>query len=447
MSAAETVMGGCADVRVTAAVGGVQLYRHALECIFAFLDLSALASVLRVSGAWHSAVGSMRTAGLERRCPRGRPLADEIAALLSSPSLARHIAAWFQFPPAAGTKADDEWLSAAQLAALTRALPCLRKLRCAVVLSPPAGAAIAAPSIPVLPLPVRLVSLALHLRLVSAMMADVLPAPLSLLSPRSLPCLHTLELSLMSMYLDGRHLDELRALPHLTSLTCTKAAAFEAEQVCDLLGNTDPPTVLPQLEHLGDIELTDDSAAALVAALPGLRSLSVSHCHMMDANKFDFLTRLPLLRTLRLNLDMEARPIAALLTAAAMGHLSRLTDVSVDNFAETIGAGACAGLLAAMPQLRSLCLMWLVMPPSASLLRLPASLVTLELRNCRGLSPAFLAELAALCSSLTSLTLVACSTDAEGDMALTPADMAFLRPPSIALPNLRTLTFEGPGAS
>jgi hypothetical protein len=144
---------------------------------------------------------------------------------------------------------------------------------------------------------------------------------------------------------------------------------------------------------------------------------------------------------------MNARPIAALLSAAAMGHLSRLTDVALDNFAEIIGAGACVGLLAGMPQLRSLCLACLVMPSSASLLRLPASLVALELRNCRGLSPSFLAELVALHSSLTSLTLVACSRDAEGDVALSLQDVAALRPPSAALPNLRTLTFEGAGTS
>jgi hypothetical protein len=99
-----------------------------------------------------------------------------------------------------------------------------------------------------------------------------------------------------------------------------------------------------------------------------------------------------------------------------------------------------------MPQLRSLCLAWLMMPPSASLLRLPSSLVVLELRNCRGLSPAFLAELAALHSSLTSLTIVACSRDADGGVALSAEDVAALRPPSAELPNLRMLTFEGPGA-
>jgi hypothetical protein len=323
MSAAKTQSSDRADVRTgtTAATAGVHLYRHALECIFAFLDLPALAAALRVNGAWRSAVESMRTAGLERHCPRDRPLPDELAALLSSPSLSRHIVAWFQFPPTADPSAIG-WLSAAQLAALLHGMPHPRKLGCAVALSPAAGpqsqhrAAVAAPLPPRLPFPAGLVSLQVRLHPSSVLTVAGIPAldelphlesvqlelasmtaladPLPLWS--SLPRLHTLALSFTSPYamgVPGAQLNELRALPHLTSLSCTKNAALQSHHVCYLLRDPDPATVLPRLEHLGDIELTDESAVALVAALPSLRSLFVSRCEIMSANKFDFLVQLP----------------------------------------------------------------------------------------------------------------------------------------------------------
>jgi hypothetical protein len=247
--------------------------------------------------------------------------------------------------------------------------------------------------------------------------------------------------------LSDAQLDALRALPHLTSLRCTKNAALSAGQLVYLL--REPHTLM--LHHLCDLHTLDDEAVAALKTLTSLRELRCGDAHKgsdgYDIRSFDFLVHMPDLCSLSLQLRDGSISLSRALLAAAVRDtaLSKLQHFELHNVRGNWGwtnIDILDDLLPCMPLLlRSLHLArwklpsfaFLATSSSSSTSTLPSTLTSLRLAQCSDL-PAGLHELHAL-KALESLQLVDCK--GVFDMPLSAEDVARLRPPCASLPRLR----------
>ena len=402
------------------------LDRDALGSVLGFLSLRELASALSVAKEWHvAALQSMHPAMLTVGI-----FSDALGSLLASPALRRHVGQIDQtMVPPDGSKL---WLSPSHLPALARALPQLRSLTAFLRMVQVADRE------PLL-LPARLQWLdmrVLHLSLdpqeIAADFLEILtstsqlpqlhtlrlelaewegPAPLTLL--QRLPLLRDLELKVEFQQDTERFAVDLRALSGLHRLRVAgqwKTTSEDCAALFIALLRDAPEEQLQALQwrdfFLDGLDFTDE----LTSLLPRLPSLERLRANLMRCTCFEFLSALPRLTSLELDLswmtDDAWRNLLAFFTSDGLARLRTLAlhggPFSDDDLVQ---------LLSHTPSLTSL---------------------SLHELGCRVSSPtlSFFLQLPKLIQTLTHLTL-----ECTDWWRLTATDL----PPLVELQQLRTL--------
>ena len=394
------------------------LHRHALESIFAFLELSELAAALRVSRDWLAAVGLMRRLQLEVRRPAAAALVEMTRSLMG-----RHVSSLW------AVRLDTDAL--AVLADRMAHLRCLHY----VLQLPLSGRPLIFPA--------NLRRLQIHMA-GPAGAADISAAlgaigRLSLLEELTVwPLGHTAQLSfaplaglprLRSLSVwppkDAREfsdaqVDELRALPRLQQLN--------VHPTLPLLRRLLRQPHNLQWQNISLPDLLNDEAAALLPQLPTLTVIERS----TSCSRFDWLARLPNLRDVRLSFEWPKDAAArADSLVAGLRCCTKIEILELSDCAD-LTADRLANLLPRLPQLRELrlhclrvdSLSFLAQPPLTSQLR------RLELWHCLWLPPGELRHVHSL-RGLTKLELVHSFT-----APLDSAELALLEPPSAVMPRL-----------
>ena len=290
----------------------MRLYRHALECILAMLELTDLIHILSVSRSWSAAVQSMAPihASIQRRhwCENSafRPL-PPIESIVGSPLL-RHLAA-IQISQA-GRDRGVSWtsLNNASIGLLAEHAPNLTSLGCELRLMP---------NEPLL-FPARLTTLTLQLddECTDAAINGVLTAL------AAHPSLSGLCLNLFSFnHENSAQLSLLAASRSLSDFTLTTLkgdppmlSSAQISQIRSSLGHLHrfsvrymssdwlarllQPPVTASWEDIGMI-WADDRTGDLLLRLQTLTRLDLTF--IGDTARVDFLRRLPLLTSLTLN--------------------------------------------------------------------------------------------------------------------------------------------------
>ena len=286
----------------------MRIYRHALESIFAMLNLDDLSRILSVSRSFAAAVRSMAPihATIER-AGSFRPL-PPIARIVGSPLL-RHVAV-IQIGHANTWGAYWTPVNNASLGLLAQCAPSLTSLSCALTLSPDEP----------LILPANLS--ALQLQLTSGYIGTEIHSVLAALA--ALPFLSRLRLSLSafgrgaSVTVDVRLLAACRSLTHLelTSLHGGSPRLRDAqlEQICSSLGH---------LCHFSVGEWLDsDQLARLLHPPVTVRWRDIGQVYA-DERTGELLLRLPLTK-----LDLLYRQDTA--HVDFLSQLQQLTSLTLD---------------------------------------------------------------------------------------------------------------------
>lgn len=341
---------------VVAATGAVadqpppatRLYRHALECIFAFLDHRELLAVLYVSRDWRSAVNSMGRLDLSFSVK-----SSSVASIRAIPqsAMGRHITHLL---------CASRSMSLPDLVFVLSNMPQLHELRChllSVDQAPP-------PPLPLAPFSSELRELGLVCDGVESAVVDwtptmavigrisalesihfnfgVLDSRTSFAALAGLPLLRDL-----SMYkknwlsaLSDTQIDELRALLQLQKLT---GQSWSNSQLSRLVQGSHRS----QLQNIGRI--TPDGLNEPTALLPQLPSLTTLECH--GSTDFAFLTRLPHLT----HIELTCVTVRARMDELVDGLRSctKLKSLSISH-CRALTAGHLAQILLPLKSLKSL---------------------------------------------------------------------------------------------
>ena len=321
------------------AAPAVRLYRHALESIFAMLELSDLSQILSVSREWSDAVRSMApiSASIARaqfRSTSGkdfRPL-PPLASIVASPLL-RHLS---DIQICHGV---DSWtpLDNASLGLLAHHAPYLTSLNSNLTLTPNDP----------LVLPAKLTALVLTLdkNYSDALINDVLTALATLpllsrlcLSFRAFDAETDVELSLLAACpsLSDLQLGGLCWLPKLTPsqlaqirtslgyLRHFSVGSMGMDQLALLL----QPPVTARWQDLGHVR-ADDRTGELLLRLPSLTKLDLSYLY--GTAQAEFLQQLPRLTALRLPHNGAAGNFPADALLASLVRCPGLTEVRISK--------------------------------------------------------------------------------------------------------------------
>ena len=300
----------------------MRIYRHALESVFAMLDLGDLCRVLAVSREWSAAVRSMKptNASIQRDSRTWvyskdayRPL-PPIASIVASPLL-RHLAAI----EISGAVATWTPLDNASLALLAHHAPNLMSMWCALTLTP---------NQPLI-IPAQLRSL--RLRIGGPYSDAVINGVLRTLA--ALPSLSRLHLQLSAF--DDPTLVEMRILadcPSLTDLALEgvevraepKLTHAQVDQIRSSLGHLSrfsagrmqpnqlarflQPPVTARWRDIGFV-YADEPTAELLLRLPTLTKLDITY--VRDTAHVDFLPQLSQLLSLTLECDKHVLGLRA----------------------------------------------------------------------------------------------------------------------------------------
>jgi hypothetical protein len=428
-----TSSSGSTSSESTRPVPVARLYRHALESILAFSDAKTLMAALRVSKEWLAAVGSMRALALRVECITA-PVES-----VTAPVMARHVADL--------RLCAEERTAADGLGCFARLMPHLRRLECWVP-EGPLGAALRFPaglrelslraigsqtSAAHINAAIDAASWLVRLELLS-FQCERMDSLISFAPLAALPLLRHVAVVAHCDRVAGltdEQADELRALPRLQSLDVNPISTALLRR---LLAQ---PHEL-QWQHLPlPWPLTDDDAA-LLPQLPSLTALSFS---AESLSSFDFLHRLPNLASISCFCKFRPDSARAALPdplVAALSRCANVTQLRVEDCLE-LTAAELADLLPHLPRLQSLSLTdigidsldFLAQPP------MTGQLSSLTLSYCTRLPLAELRHLHEL-HGLRELSI-----DDSFNERVDPDCEALeaLRPPSAALPLLRSFTF------
>ena len=418
------LQGGAEEERVQEEAAAAQppssrLYKHALESIFAFLDLKGLSSVLAVSRLWSSAVVSMRAIDAAVESP---PVGRSLQLIASR--LARHI----------GTLGSRNVFLCPQggdIGRMSKQLGGVHTLYLALM-PPPAP-------VPVAP-PPSLVRLTLRMFYLHPKEANEVLKSISRLSQlrelklylrsmepqlsfaplRDAPQLQELSLSFFKQWkLNSVQADELRALPHLTSLD-----AITLTHNLQLLLRTPHELQWQKLGVLGSH--FNAEAAGLLASLPTLTDLTVE-----SNSSLELLQHVPNLRTLQLS-DFNPCDLTPEQMIAPVGQLTQLTHLVLSYGA--VRSNQMCALLSRMPALSKLELDGVYRLESLRFLsdseQLARTFTSLSITGCYFLPAAELQRLLSL-TQLSELTLEAAVTG-----GIDPKILQELQVPSSRLPKL-----------
>jgi len=421
------------------------LHRHALESVLGFLKLRELHAAVRVCAEWRGAVGSMRpiNATLGFYIPLVASLREVGESQPTATLLGRQVGA-------VGTAASpvNVYRSAA-LGALVMHFPRLRELYCACNLD------YLTPERPLL-LPPLLRVLRLELFFSSSPAEDEedLHSPNPALAAawarvqaaeyasrlervlESIGQCEQLEAVRLTVYggWDWRGREDVRRaslrtllqLPRLESLELihVELAACHVAEVralgylrhCDLELSKQDSTVrakilappgAPRWQHVGFQDCLNDGTAELLSLLPSLTKL---HAGSVTVTEFDWLRRLPLLRSVHLVIGSKLAVLAA--AAATLRFGAQWRELELDKFYNATPTHM-QQLLSALPQLELLRLrrgsdlydlQWLRAAP-ASLTELRLEEVSVPWQSIRPVPNAEAVELERL-TSLRSLQLI-----------------------------------------
>ena len=351
------------------------LYRHALESIFAFCNLRDLATVVRVSGDWSSAVSSMPS----RRWTVA--VTDATLPLCARSALSRHVV--ILAPPKRSRLGNVLPLSDSTLQLVAQRMTQLEELHCSVGSVPKAGSLLRLSHLRALTLHIGSAATsskptAAATAAAAALLVDIgrmasleelnlhLPGPnrevrfSALASLRHLRCF-TFVWLIPSVanncnYFSDDQLRDLVALYWLDMMCmhapdqCSGGRGVSA--LCSLLLDTPRGAHPLQWKSLAPadsrpLELTPEAAAAL-ATLPSLTSL---RAHIRQLPEQGLMRSLPNLRSL-----WVGRPIctAGPGLAAELQHCAGLTELEIEG--ATMSAQELGDTLAAMPHLAKLSL-------------------------------------------------------------------------------------------
>ena len=398
-----------------------RLYRHALESIFGFLSLADLSRALAVSRSWSSAVSSMRSIGAAvDSLPAGRSLLE-----LSASRLARHIGQLGSLNEAIALSQESLYSAGFRMSGLK----CLHWVMPAPLLHAPL---IFPPSLTrlkvnaastALPLEVNLVIEAASCMPSLAALSLGLPELHPLVSLTRLRGLRSLqELSLTESFspFTQTQADDLRAIPHLTSL--------------DRWLHTSNLRLLLRVPHqlkwqkLKVLAPLDSELMGLLVSLPSLVELSVACCE--DAA---LLPLLPNLRNLTFLGFARQQPLSSPeQMIQGVGQCAQLTSLCISS--SKLTSAHMHALLSCMPALSKLQLAnmpWLETLSFLSSEPLQRSLTSLTLVDC--LHPALLAVKLRHIFALQQLTHLVIRRCFEKLDSLTKHD---LKVPSVRLPKL-----------
>ena len=397
-----------------------RLYKHALESIFAFLSLADLSRVLSVARSWSSAVSSMRcTDAVVESLPAGRSLLT-----LSASRLARHIGTLGSLNNGIALSQESSHSAGLRMSGLKSLFYKLSPLPDAPLILPPSltrlridvSSASAAEVDVAIAAASRLPSLAsLELQLHLSQLS-----PLVSFAPLRCSALQNLGL-LGWTTLTQAQADDLRALPHLTSLF-----HWLDRPKLQMLLRAPHPLQWQKLRVDGplDAELT-----GLLVSLPLLSVLVVADCENVS-----FLQSLPNLHTLAFYKFAHRKPLPSPeQTIQGIGQCAQLTSLNMAN--SPLTSAHMSALLERMPALSKLKLANMTSLESLSFLSsepLQRSLTSLTLADCHHatLLTVELRHIFAL-QQLTHLTIRGCFAERLCSFALHE-----LKVPSARLPKL-----------
>ena len=394
-----------------------RLYRHALESVFAFLDLRGLAAALRVSHGWQAAVGSMRRMELAVDGPPILRMAES--------TMGRHVSA-----------ISAVWLTAETLSLLAGRMTHLGDLNCDLRL-PQVAAPLAFPAalrvlhVVLCDLPDAADINAAMTAIAQLVLLEELNITVHMMDPRlsfgpliSLPLLRRLDVCWLSPTdaLSDAQVDQLRALLQLQELNVpalTPLLRRLLRQPHDL-----------QWQELSLPHPLDDEAAALLPQLPSLTDIDC----LAACSRFDWLCGLPNLRHVHLAFNSTAKAAGfADSLVAGLQHCANIEILRLDTYGcVDLTATQLAELLPRLPLLRDLSLQGLSID-SLSFLSLPPltnQLSRLDLYGCRRLPLSELRHVHAL-GGLKTLELFSSFVAPLDDHA-----QSLLEPPSALMPQL-----------
>lgn len=405
----------------------VNLYRHALESIFAFFSLSDLHTATSVSKSWCLAVDKMR--GIDatiEQLPDGNPLFG-----LCASRLARHIGT-------IGIGSDPLVIDQAGLYLVGLRMTSLHTLYyrrlgklpfVGPLIFPPSLTHLSVECESVVTVTNRVILAASHL---SSLNRLDLNARVSLsvnLAPlRGLPSLQTLHFKLCTNdNLTLQQSEDLRAMPSLTHLR----APFDSQDMRMLLSGAPHQLALRALSFGG---IMDDDTISLLASLH-----SISNLGLGDTNELKCLASLPNLTTLQLD-DFALQPI--LKGTIIGGQCAHLTQLSINTSGLT--SAQLGALLSRMPRLCKLYITEMQRLESLEFLSaepLASTLTRLELEECchAQLSADELHHVFSL-RNLEHLQLVDCFSERLDSLTLRE-----FKVPSLRLPSLVSSFIDCPG--
>jgi hypothetical protein len=228
--------------------------------------------------------------------------------------------------------------------------------------------------------------------------------------------------------LSDEQVDDLRALPRLQYL---EVHGLSSPVLRRLLAQ---PHDLQWQRLLPPLPLTDDDTA-LLPQLPSLTELKIDAEYLTN---FDFLQRLPNLTSLDCRTD-GTDPLLPERLVAGLRPCANITDLLLQN-CHGLTAAHLAEILAHLSRLQSLKLWRLGVDSLSFLAQAPLSsqLSRLVLWSCRQLPVAELRHV----HSLRGLRELQIRTSFEEIMDPECDALAVLRPPSAALPLLRSFAFQ-----
>jgi hypothetical protein len=398
-----------------------RLYRHMLECIFAFLECGELAASLRVSKGWLAAAQSMSSLQLQV------VLSSKSLLTVPQSTLRRHIAvlgdscarmvltAEFCSIVArhmAHIRCLTGWLHPSLWPGLLTLPAALRQLDLRVPRSSLHAALEAIGCLPLLE--------SLTLRFLHAVDSTISFAPLA-----AAPQLRSLDLSwVRKVGLSDVQVDELRALTRLHTIRLPRMPMTLLHRLLR------QPHALQWQEMVLNVPLRDE-VAALLPQLPFLTALCLG---AVTCTRFDWLRALPHLTAL--DVGSHGNSLALLSALSLCAGLASL----LLRYADDHTAAHLADFLPRLPSLRCLKLFYLQTRSLRFLAQQPTALqlTSLHLILCQYLSLSELRHVHAL-SGLTSLHLVE-----SFDEPLDAHSRSLLEPPSLFLPQLEDFMYSSP---
>lgn len=421
----------------TAPPPAVRLYRHALESIFAFLDLPLLTSVLRVSRSWLAAVKSMRSLQLEVS-----PSAEIPLRVVTASAMARHITALsacgrFHNVPVK-VNADILHILSFQMAHLL-------KLVCELTLSPNIGTL----SFPValrqlelsVPAPAAATDINDAIRAISRIpllesLTIVLPTQdpqISFAALATMPYLRELEINIhrrsLPVNFSDVQVDELRTLPRLRKLT--------VYMTDDMMRRLLRQTHRLQWQQIILPEQLNDEVATILTQLPTLTQLDCD-ISSPSCNHFLWLQQLPKLTEVHVSYDSE-EPLSVERIVSLVSGLRCCINIEILKFSycDTLTVAHLTDLLPRLPRLLALHLYFCTIDSLSFLAQAPMThqLLSFDISDCTQLPAAELRYVHAL-RGLKTLVLWR-----SFDAPLNDYCQSLYTPPSLLLPRLETFTY------